>query len=109
MFPSRLQKEQLDFLCDAISVVGTREQAYRVLSDLCTIAEVESMSQRLVVARLLRTGATYQQIVKETGASSATISRVKRCLENGAGGYETILAALDERNDTSMHQEREER
>lgn len=96
MFPSRLRKEQVDFLCDAFVSVATREEAYRLLEDLCTIAEVESLSQRLVVARLLRTGATYQQIVKETGASSATISRVKRCLEYGAEGYQTILAKLEQ-------------
>lgn len=95
MYPSRLQSEQVDFLCDAVVTVNTREEAYRLLEDLCTIAEVESLSQRLIVARLLRSGATYQQIVKETGASSATISRVKRCLEYGADGYRIILEKLD--------------
>jgi TrpR-related protein YerC/YecD len=97
MYPSKLQSEQVDFLCDAIVAVGTREEAYRLLEDLCTITEVESLSQRLIVARLLRSGATYQQIVRETGASSATVSRVKRCLEYGADGYRMILAKLDER------------
>jgi len=95
MFPPRLQNEQVDFLCDALVAVGAREEARRLLEDLCTLAEVESLSQRLVVARMLRAGATYQKIVKETGASSATVSRVKRCLEDGADGYQTILAMLE--------------
>ena len=99
MFPSSLPKEQVDFLCDVVAAAGTREQAASLLEDLCTIAEVESLCQRLIVARLLRAGATYQSIVRETGASSATISRVKRCLEYGAGGYQSILQTLDEREE----------
>lgn len=96
MYRSRLQSEQMDFLCDSLVKVETREDAYRLLEDLCTIAEVQSLSQRLVVARLLRAGETYQQIVQETGASSATISRVNRCLAYGAEGYKRILQKLDD-------------
>lgn len=96
MFQSRLASGQTDLLCDALVAVDTRENAYRLLDDLCTIAEVQALSQRIVVARMLKQGATYQEIVRETGASTATISRVNRCLTYGAEGY---IRTLDKLND----------
>ena len=95
MFTSMLSSEQADLLCDALVAVDSREMAYRLLEDLCTIAEVQALSQRIVVARMLRGGSTYQEIVKQTGASTATISRVNRCLMYGADGYVQALAALE--------------
>ena len=95
MYQSRLESEQVDLLCDALVTVDTRETAYRLLDDLCTIAEVQALSQRIAVARMLRGGATYQEIVKQTGASTATISRVNRCLQYGADGYTKTLDKLD--------------
>lgn len=95
MFQSKLSSEQMDLLCDALVTISSREEAYRLLSDLCTIAEVQAMAQRIAVARHLRSGATYQEIVKQTGASTATISRVNRCLTYGADGYVAILGKLD--------------
>lgn len=95
MFISKLASKQMDLLCDAIAMVDSREEAYRLLDDLCTIAEVQALSQRLQVARMLRSGATYQEIVKETGASTATISRVNRCLNYGADGYVRTLSKLE--------------
>ena len=67
MYHSKLESEQTDALCEALVSVATKEEAYRVLDDLCTIAEVQAMAQRLAVARLLSTGATYQDIAKQIG------------------------------------------
>jgi len=95
MYQSKLESEQVDLLCDALVSVQSREMAYRLLDDLCTIAEVQALSQRIAVARMLRGGATYQEIVRQTGASTATISRVNRCLQYGAEGYLQTLDRLD--------------
>lgn len=64
---------------------------YAFLEDIATINEVKAMAQRLEVARLLRMGMKYPEIVKATGASTTTISRVKKCLDYGAGGYDSVL------------------
>lgn len=96
MYQSKLASEQVDLLCDALVAVENREMAYRLLDDLCTIAEVQALSQRLEVAKMLRAGTTYQEIVKQTGASTATISRVNRCLHYGADGYVQTLNKLED-------------
>ena len=95
MYHSKQESSQADWLCDALVAVDSREEAYRLLDDLCTIAEVQAMAQRLEVARMLRDGATYQEIVRQTGASTATISRVNRCLHYGAEGYTHVLDRLN--------------
>lgn len=99
MFQSRLASAQVDQLCDALVAVSDRDEAYRLLDDLCTIAEVHALAQRIAVARLLQGGDTYQEIVKATGASTATISRVNRCLAYGSEGYLRILAKLDQQEE----------
>jgi TrpR-related protein YerC/YecD len=96
MFTSRFASEQTDLLCDALIALESREDAYRLLEDLCTIQEVQALSQRIAVARMLRGGATYHEVAKETGASSATISRVSRCLGYGAEGYTRALNKMAE-------------
>ncbi len=70
------------------------EECYVFFDDLCTVNEIQSLSQRLEVARMLRKGNTYNQIEAETGASTATISRVKRCLNYGNDGYKMALERL---------------
>ena len=95
MFEPKIRSEQTDLLMDAILHLTSQEDAYRFFEDICTIAEVKSMGQRIEVARLLRAGVTYQEIARETGASSATISRVNRALLYGAEGYVRVLDALD--------------
>lgn len=102
MFEPKIRSEQTDLLMDAVLQLHTREDAYRFFEDICTIAEVKSMAQRIEVATLLRKGVTYQEIARETGASSATISRVNRALLYGADGYRRVLDALDEQNSTEM-------
>lgn len=88
--------EQTDLLVKALLSLKTEDDVYRLLDDLCTISEIKAMAQRLEVAQLLKTNVTYNTIAKDTGASTATISRVKRCLNYGAGGYRRVLEYLDE-------------
>ncbi len=99
MYESRIRSEQADLLMQAILQLETTEDAYRFFEDICTIAEVKSMAQRLEVAVLLRSGETYQEIARRTGASSATVSRVNRALLYGADGYRRVLDAM---NDASV-------
>lgn len=87
-------KEKSDLLYRAILTLKTQEECYNFFQDLCTIAELRSMEQRYEVATLLDEGMIYSEILAETGASSATISRVNRSLLNGAGGYETVLERM---------------
>ncbi len=89
------QDENSDFLVKAILTLETADDVNRFLDDLCTISEIKAMGQRLQVARLLKTDTTYNKIAQDTGASTATISRVNRCLNYGAGGYKKILEYLD--------------
>ncbi|QSO50027.1 YerC/YecD family TrpR-related protein [Alicyclobacillus mengziensis] len=91
----KLRDESLERLFEAILTLETIDEAYRFFDDLCTIGEIKSLAQRLEVARMLRKGYTYHQIEAETGASTATISRVKRCLHYGADGYNTVLDRMD--------------
>ena len=94
MYESRIRSEQADLLMEAILQLKSTEDAYRFFEDICTIAEVRSMAQRLEVAKLLRDRVTYQEIARQTGASSATISRVNRALLYGADGYSHVLDAI---------------
>ncbi len=96
MFEPKVRSEQTDLLMEAVLQLASVEDAYRFFEDICTIAEVKSMAQRIEVATLLRRGVTYQEIARETGASSATISRVNRALLYGADGYRRVLDALEE-------------
>lgn len=72
------------------------EECYRFFEDLCTVSELKAMEQRYEVAKLLDEGMVYNEILEKTGASSATISRVNRCLNYGADGYRTILDRMKE-------------
>lgn len=95
----RLENPLTDRLVAALLSLETRQEAYELLEDLCTVAELRDLSMRLEVARLLDAGAKYERIEDLTGASSATISRVKRCLRFGADGYVKVLARLPEVQD----------
>lgn len=90
----RLRGEQLDQLFDAILSLETREECYRFFDDLATMNEINSLMQRLQVARLLTEGHTYNHIEKETKASTATISRVRRCIDYGSDGYKIVLERI---------------
>ncbi|MDT8900194.1 YerC/YecD family TrpR-related protein [Anaeroselena agilis] len=91
----RLKEPLTDQLFAGVLLLETEEECYQFFEDVCTIGELKAMAQRLEVARMLKHGRTYDDIVARTGASTATISRVKRCLYYGADGYKTILARLD--------------
>ena len=88
-----------DELCRALLSLKDPEECYAFLEDICTIKEILGMSQRLEVAKLLRSGASYTTITKATGASTATISRVSKCCEYGTGGYRTVIDRLNMEKD----------
>ncbi|WP_040949708.1 YerC/YecD family TrpR-related protein [Gorillibacterium massiliense] len=90
----KLNDKSIDQLFEAIMTLKSVEDCYIFFDDLCTVNEIESLAQRLEVARMLRKGNTYNQIEAETGASTATISRVKRCLNYGNDGYKMTLERL---------------
>ena len=83
-------------LYKAILTLKTPEECYQFFLDLCTQAEMKAMEQRFDVAKMLRAGNIYHDILAETSASSATISRVNRSLLNGTGGYEMVFTRLEE-------------
>ncbi|MDL2310529.1 YerC/YecD family TrpR-related protein [Peptostreptococcaceae bacterium OttesenSCG-928-C18] len=91
---SRLKSKQLDEFFDAVLMLKDREDCYKFFEDVCTVRELHSITQRLEVAKLLKIRKTYNEIEKETGASTATISRVNRNLNYGAEGYELVLDEL---------------
>lgn len=83
-----------DKLCEAFLVLKTTEEVYAFLEDVATIGEVKALAQRLEVAKLLSETKTYPQIAQQTGASTATISRVKKFLDYGANGYKIVLERM---------------
>lgn len=86
-----------DLLYETMLELKTVEECRNFLEDLCTVAELRAMEQRLEVAMNLNDGLIYNDILERTGASSATISRVNRCLRYGAGGYQAVLPRMMER------------
>ncbi len=94
---SRKNRARNDNLYKAILELQNIEEAKNFFDDLCTVKELEAMEQRYQVAMHLRNGLNYNEILQKTGSSSATISRVNRSLQYGTGGYEVIMARLDEK------------
>ncbi|HCX78462.1 MAG: YerC/YecD family TrpR-related protein [Eubacteriales bacterium] len=90
----KLEEKHIKQLFQCILSLKDIDECYRFFEDLCTVNEVKSLAQRLEVARMLSEKSTYQRIEEATGASTATISRVKRCLEYGEGGYKEILQRI---------------
>lgn len=88
---NNLRDKHMDQLFQAILNLEDLDQCYALFSDLCTVTELLAMKQRFWVARLLKEGYIYSDIVEITGASTATISRVNRCLQYGDGGYGLAL------------------
>ena len=87
--------EQTRELIRAIMLLETEQECLDFFEDICTIKELQDMSQRFLVAKMLNDGEKYQKIEEETGASTATISRVNKCLLYGSGGYENALGKLE--------------
>lgn len=95
----RIKNEKTDYLCRALAELKTPEEAEALLEDLCTIAELQEMSNRLAAAKMLDEGGTYLEICAVTGLSTATVTRVNRARKYGSGGYELILNRLKERGE----------
>ncbi|SEI94993.1 Trp operon repressor family [Propionispira arboris] len=93
----KLKDDLNNQLCRAVLLLDNVEECYQFFEDICTVSEIKALAQRLEVARMLKHGHTYDDIVERTGASTATISRVKRCLNYGADGYKVILDKLEEK------------
>lgn len=88
---SAYHSDSLDRLFDVILSLKDKKECSAFFDDLCTIKEMKDLSSRLEVAFMIDQGMNYQQIAMETGVSTATISRVKKCLEYGSGGYRTAI------------------
>ena len=102
MVNPKLRDNLTDQLCKAMLTLKDTEECYQFFEDVCTVSELKAMAQRLEVARMLDEGRIYDEIVEKTGASTATISRVKRCLVYGADGYRNVLNSFkkgEARND----------
>ena len=84
-------EEQKRELFRVLSALGGDKEFELLFEDLCTYNEIEQMAQRLVAAEMLLGGATYNRVMARTGISSATLSRVSRCIQRGSGGYAEIL------------------
>ena len=95
---NKLHTKEVDTLFEAILSLNSIEECYKFFEDACTIKEVLEIAQRLKAAQMLTEGVNYAVISKETGMSTATISRVNRCLEYGGGGYAMILERLKKNN-----------
>ena len=93
---TKLRHRDEELFYEAVMTLHSQEDCRHFFEDICTIRELREMSQRLEVARQLRAGRLYSEIAAATGASTATISRVNRCLSYGAGGYTLALQRLEE-------------
>lgn len=87
--------ENMDYLFKAILSLKTEDECYAFFEDLCTVSELREMAKRLTAARMLNNNYIYSDISEKTGLSTATISRVNRCLKYGNDGYAEILRRLD--------------
>ena len=92
---SKLKSKDLDYLFEAILKLEDVNECYNFFEDICTISELKALAQRLHVAKMLREKKTYTEIAEETKASTATISRVNRCLNYGADGYNLVLDKIE--------------
>ena len=93
----KIKSENMDTLFEAILCLESVEECYKFFGDLCTINELRSISQRLVVAKMLDDRKVYSDIVAQTGASTATISRVNRSLNYGSDGYRIVFDRLEDK------------
>ena len=95
---SKLKDNNVDRLFMAMLSLESVEECYNFFEDICTVSEIKAMAQRLEVACMLGDGVKYNEIGEKTGASTATISRVNRCLNYGSDGYKKALEKLKEKN-----------
>ncbi len=95
----KIQDENIDLLFKAVLELRDYDECCNFFEDLCTVTELKSISQRIRVAKMLRDKCVYSDIVKATGASTATISRVNRSLQYGSNGYEVLFQRIEEKNE----------
>jgi TrpR-related protein YerC/YecD len=91
----KVKTEAIDYLFEAILSLKDKEECYTFFEDICTINELMSITQRFEVAKMLREEKTYLEIAKQTGASTATISRVNRSLNYGNDGYDMVFERIN--------------
>lgn len=89
-----VRSSDVEELLRVLAAMDDEDEIYRLLEDLFTVREIKETSQRLAVARLLTEGKSYSAVEAETGASTATIARVSKCLSHGSGGYEKAITIL---------------
>ena len=94
-----LRDKNTDMFFNAILHLESVDECYDFFEDLCTVNELKSISQRIVVAKMLREKKVYSEIVEETGASTATVSRVNRSLQYGCGGYDLVFDRMNGEDD----------
>ena len=99
---SKLRNTETDLLFEGILKLETVEECYRFFTDICTIKELQAMTQRLQVAKQLYEGRNYNEVYRDTGVSSATICRVNKCLNYGDGGYRMVLQRLEGKDDEAQ-------
>ena len=90
-YDSKFKRDDIDFLFKAVLLLEDEEDCYRFFEDICTINEIHAIAQRLQVAKLLSENKTYNEIEGATKASTATISRINKCLVYGSDGYKLVL------------------
>ena len=93
-YQSKFKSKDIDELFEAILTLKNEEECYRFFEDVCTVNEIHAIAQRLQVAKLLNKKKTYTEIENETKASTATTSRINKCLMYGADGYKIVLSRL---------------
>lgn len=97
----KLHTKEVDALFEAILSLKNLDECYKFFEDACTVKEILDIAQRLEAAKMLRSGSNYFDVCNKLGMSSATISRVSRCLEYGEGGYELVIERLEKRKTKS--------
>ena len=98
----KINDPNLDFLFKAVLSLENIDECYDFFEDVCTVQELKALSQRIVVAKMLSEKCVYTDIVNETGASTATISRVNRSLQYGCDGYDKIFERIRESEDEQL-------
>ena len=98
----QIRSEEMDRLLEGILCLENKEEAYQFCEDLCTVNEMVSLCQRFAVAGMLREEKTYLDIAEQTGASTATISRVNRALNYGNDGYDMVIRRLEQNEDAKI-------
>ena len=95
---NKLRDERTDYLFKAILQLENIDECYSFIEDLCTVSEIKEMAKRLTAAKMLNDNFIYSEIAEQTGLSTATISRVNRCLKYGNDGYSTVLERLSKQH-----------